>query len=625
MIIYQNPKLQFLKDVDDNRVDEILLKSFERNLGHRVGKSEVSAFRNSLDSIGKILRDNVFEDDIGVSIEYVIPQTSKRIDVILTGQTVEGRETAVIVELKQWQQAQRSPKADMVTTFLGGGLRDTPHPSYQAWSYTYLLEQFNEVVYSEDIGIHPCAYLHNCTDGTELRDPAFNEYLLKAPIFLRTEVPELKAFLRERLARGDKRGLMYRIEKGRLRPSKMLADAVVGMVQERPEFALIDEQKDVYETGMLLARRAVSAKDAPKQVLIVRGGPGTGKSVVALNLVTRLLGERISAQYVSRNQAPRDVYGEKLRGTHTRAKVSLLFRGSGSYHAAPPGVMDCLIVDEAHRLTEKSGLYGTDGVNQIMEVIRSARCSVFFIDENQRVTLRDIGAVAEIRKWADSLKAEVTEMELQSQFRCGGSDGYLAWIDHMLQVRETANPTLEDINYDFRVFDCPDEMRRAIEEKNTGNSARLVAGYCWNWVSKNDPLAWDIEIEGTSFRARWNLSEHGMKWIIEPESIRDVGCIHTCQGLELDYVGVIIGPDLTVRDGVVVPNVSARARTDKSVFGWKKRSTTDPIGTRAITDSIIKNTYRTLMSRGMKGCYVYASDPELSAWLKRGQASDLNI
>ncbi len=134
-----------------------------------------------------------------------------------------------------------------------------------------------------------------------------------------------------------------------------------------------------------------------------------------------------------------------------------------------------------------------------------------------------------------------------------------------------------------------------------------------------------IEIDGTPFRARWTLSEHGMKWIIEPESIRDVGCIHTCQGLELDYVGVIIGPDLTVREGVVVPNVSARARTDKSIFGWKKRSATDPIGTRAITDSIIKNTYRTLMSRGMKGCYVYASDPELSAWLKRGQAPYNNV
>src|SRR5690606_29646125 len=142
--------------------------------------------------------------------------------------------------------------------------------------------------------------------------------------------------------------------------------------------------------------------------------------------------------------------------------------------------------------------------------------------------------------------AKITEMKLESQFRCNGSDGYLAWLDNTLQIRETANQTLEGIDYDFKIFDDPAELHQAIVEKNKAkNKARVVAGYCWNWISRKDP-SWK-DIKRGDYEATWNLNDHGQAWIIHPESVSEVGCIHTSQGLELDYVGVIIGPDLIMR------------------------------------------------------------------------------
>jgi DUF2075 family protein len=242
---------------------------------------------------------------------------------------------------------------------------------------------------------------------------------------------------------------------------------------------------------------------------------------------------------------------------------------------------------------------------------------VFFVDNDQRVTLLDIGHTDELRRHALDLGAEVTELELSSQFRCNGSDGYLAWLDHTLDIRETANQTLGSAEYDFRVFDNPAELHSLVELKNRANNrSRVVAGYCWKWPSKRDPQAWDIELPQFDYRRRWNLDKDGSLWIVTPGSVEQVGCIHTCQGLELDYVGVIIGPDLACRDGHIVTDATKRATSDQSVKGLKAKLRTEPESARALADAIIKNTYRTLMTRGMKGCYVYCTDAPLAAYLR---------
>ncbi len=308
-----------------------------------------------------------------------------------------------------------------------------------------------------------------------------------------------------------------------------------------------------------------------------------------------------------------------LTGSFRKSHIDNLFKGSGVYTDTDANVFDALIVDEAHRLNEKSGMFQNLGENQIKEIINAAKFSVFFIDEDQRVTFKDIGETGAIKEWANRLGATVHQLELQSQFRCNGSDGYLAWIDNTLEVRETANETLEGINYDFRVFDSPNELRDAIFEKNRiNNKARIVAGYCWNWISKNDAMLKDIAIEEHGFAMKWNLASDGNLWILKPDSVNEVGCIHTCQGLETDYIGVIIGPDFVIRDGVAVTDAGKRARTDASIKGYKSLLRENPSAAKQKADAIIKNTYRTLMTRGMKGCYIYCTDEETNAWFKAG-------
>jgi DUF2075 family protein len=296
---------------------------------------------------------------------------------------------------------------------------------------------------------------------------------------------------------------------------------------------------------------------------------------------------------------------------------SNLFKGSGSYVSARTNEFDALIVDEAHRLNEKSGLYANLGENQIKEIIQASKCSIFFIDEDQRVTLKDIGRKEEIRQWAVRQNAKVYETNLASQFRCGGSDGYLSWLDHTLQIRETANEILEDDSYEFKVVDDPNQLAALIEEKNKiNNKARMVAGYCWDWRSKKNPDQYDIIIPEANFKRKWNLASYGSLWLVDPNSVSEIGCIHTCQGLELDYIGVIIGPDLIVRKGRVLTDASKRSFMDASIKGYKAQLREDKLGTLATLDTIIKNTYRTLMTRGMKGCYLYCTDPETAAYFK---------
>ena len=258
------------------------------------------------------------------------------------------------------------------------------------------------------------------------------------------------------------------------------------------------------------------------------------------------------------------------------------------------------------------------GENQIKEIIHAGKCSVFFIDESQRVTLKDIGSVREIRKWAEKEKAQITEMELVSQFRCNGSDGYLAWLDHILEIRDTANFDMENIDYDIRILDSPENMQDLIIERNrtSHNKARILAGYCWNWnkEGKNDPNVYDIQIG--DFRISWNL-KNTTTYAIDEDSIHEAGCIHTSQGLEFDYVGVIIGDDMRYENGHVITDFNKRARTDDSLKGIKKLYKENPELAKKEADEIIKNTYRTLMTRGMKGCYVYCTDQRLAAYLKK--------
>lgn len=622
MIVYAATKQQFLKDNDNDDIEEVILRHFKEATGKTVGRSEIRSWQGSLTYMAKVLRDEGLPSDAGLAIELHIPQSSKRIDFLLTGRDENQAKKAVLIELKQWSKASATTKDAIVKTALGGGLVETIHPSYQVWSYAALLEGFNEAVYDKSIEIRPCAYLHNYVSDGIIDSAHYEPHISKAPLFLKgpDELTKLRSFLKKHIAHGDNKEVLYELSDGKIRPSKALAEALEGLMTGKPEFVLIDDQKAIFESALAAASEA--SDQAPK-VLIIEGGPGTGKTVLAINLLVRLTELRLLSKYVSKNAAPRKVYESKLVGTIKRSHFSNFFSGSGAFIDTEPNTFDALIVDEAHRLNEKSGLYGNLGENQIKELIESAKCSIFFIDEDQRVTLSDIGSKQAIRAFAKAKGAEVEEYVLSSQFRCSGSDGYMAWLDDVLGIRSTANPTLNTSEYEFKVFDSPQALHDAIDEKNHGNKARVVAGYCWPWLSKKDSKATDIAI-GNDYARQWNLDQDGSLWIIAENSIEQVGCIHTCQGLEVDYIGVIIGPDLVVRDGRVVTSPHERDKNDKSIRGWKKLMKEQPALAQQDTDLIIKNTYRTLMTRGMKGCYLYCTDQETAQYFESRLARHSN-
>ena len=619
MLVYEGVKSGFIDDVNLNRIVDKIYDKYKQFFG-RTSESQLNSWKNSMQYMRGVLDDREIPDNAGVAIEFNIPTTSKRIDFILSGRDNNKKDSVIIIELKQWETCTAVEGKDaIVSTFTGGGIREVAHPSYQAMSYANLIKDFNETVQLDDIGLYPCAFLHNydLRDDDPICSSQYQEYINEAPMFGTNDFEKLRKFIKRYIVEGDDRELLYKIENGKIRPSKRLQDSLAKMLQGNKEFNMIDEQKVIYEDAIRMAIDTVASNS--KNVLVVQGGPGTGKSVLAINLLVELTKRGMTSFYVTKNAAPRAVFRDKLKGSFKITYINNLFQGSGQFTEAETNEVNVLVVDEAHRLNAKSGMFQNLGENQIKEIINASNFSIFFIDEDQKVTLKDIGSVDEIKKYAQELGAGIRIVELESQFRCNGSDGYLSWLDNLLEIRNTANFDDMDFDYDFRVLDDPNEVRRLIEEKNReNNKSRMVAGYCWNWISegKNNTDIHDIVIPEYSFEMSWNLG-NSQTWAIDPMSVNEIGCIHTCQGLEFDYVGVIIGDDIRYEDGHIVTDYKKRASTDQSLKGINKIAKEDgQEEANRVADSIIKNTYKTLMTRGMKGCYVYCTDKHLSEYFK---------
>ena len=609
MIIYRATKKQFVTDVFNNTIADNIDEAFCEHLGRHTSPNEVRSWQNSMQYMSRVVNTPELPDDTGVAIEYQIPLTAKRVDFIVSGLNSQKREQLVIIELKQWENAEPTPKPGVVVTKFQHGKAEVAHPSYQAWSYAYMLQNYNMTIQERGVDICPCAYLHNYAPDGMINGKLYEDYVVKAPVFLKNDAARLQDYILRYVRYCSPEDVLWKIDNGKLRPSKQLADSLTSMLRGNDEFMMLDDQKVVYESAVFLAKKAQQGK---KQVLIVEGGPGTGKSVLAINLLVNLTAEGIASQYVTKNSAPRAVYSVKLSGSFKKTYIDNLFVGSGTFTETMPDTMGALIVDEAHRLNLKSGLFSNKGENQIKEIIKTARFSVFFVDDCQRIHMKDIGSVQSIKQYADEMGADVHMEHLSSQFRCNGSDGFLSWLDNALQIRETANIRLTAEDYDFRIYDSPTEMFEEVKRKNQiNNKSRVVAGYCWDWNSKQNHAAYDIVIPEFGFRKQWNFDSNE-PWLIGEKSIDQIGCIHTCQGLELDYVGVIVGPDLSYNNNRVITDGFKRSPNDQSLKGFKAMVRKNPTEALQAADAIIKNTYRTLMTRGMKGCYVYFCDKALA-------------
>ena len=613
----------------NNQIAELLREEFFKQFGYKPSQNEVMSWRNSLLRVALIFQQANLNDN-GVFLEYQLPLSSKRIDVIICGKDSEGKKNSIIIELKQWEKcALTDYDSDYVVTWVGGGNRNVLHPSVQVGNYKYYLQENISAFYegTNPVKLYACSFLHNYNYYTTdpIFDTRFKTALDKFPVYTADDTADLTAFLANRLDKGDGMGILAEIESSKQRPSKKLLSQVSTAIKEKlqgdlrvfgnlrvsNDYILLDEQLVVYDTVISIIKKGLN--DKQKHAIIVKGGAGTGKSVIGLQLLADLTALGKNAHYATGSKS----FTETLRKI-IGAGATSLFKYFMSYGAALPNEIDVLLMDESHRIRERTGYPAkATGNLQIFDLIRASKVSVFFIDDLQVVRKGEVGSCAFIKEQALVQNCKVYEYELEAQFRCGGSDGYTNWIDNTLQVRKTANALWgKDDNFEFKIFGSPEELEKAIRLKQgEGFSARMMAGFCWPWADELKPdgsLIDDVQI-GRYIRP-WNAREGltGMKkgipksqfWAYDPNGIDQVGCVYTAQGFEFDYAGVIIGTDLKYN-----PNTSTWEGHPENSFDSQVKTSTDFL-------QLVKNTYRVLLTRGMKGCYVYFIDKETEKFFR---------
>ena len=629
LLIYDAPQKDFVRDVLLNKFADTLQENFLKSYGRKAGDSEF----NSWVDTGKVIK-NLIElgnlENVYVSFEYQVPYTQKRIDCLLFGKNKHGKGIVIHIEMKQWTDVEALEcEGNFVETYTGHDKRKVAHPSQQVQGYNNYLLGFVEIFEENEVNLFGCAYCpnYNKKEGQGLFDIKYRQVLDKYPIYTKNDIEKLADRLKELLGQEDGFDIFNKFMESPIRPSRKLLDNASTVIKRESDFNLLDDQ--IYARNVIVDKIKKSETNNEKSVVIVKGGPGTGKTVIALHILAEFAGhkdKKYKIFFSSRSKPLIEAIKHKMERGQKVGDVNakILFTGLEPY--APTIVseneLDILIIDEAHRIGEKSGNrftkkeHRTD-MSQVEQLIRCAKTSIFFIDDKQTIRGAEVGNTKIIKKTGELLKRNIEEVELTSQFRCNGSDNYLDWLEHVLGYTAEKKILKKEDNFDFQIIDSPNVLYEIIKEKNSLNrtSARLVAGYCWHWSNKlnsKGELVNDVKIG--DFELPWET--HGditppegyvkwYEWAYKPEGIKQIGCIYTAQGFEFDYIGVIVGSDLKYdkENDCLVANING---------------TKDPTLKRSKEkfDEYVKNIYRVLMSRGMKGCYVYFVDKEVETFFK---------
>ncbi|MBM3898380.1 MAG: DUF2075 domain-containing protein [Thaumarchaeota archaeon] len=617
MRLFAGTSNQFITDTIHNQIADKLKNEFFNHFRYYPPLSEVNSWRNSLRAISQVFQYAGLVNQ-GIILEYQLPLTSKRLDCLICGRDSGYKDNAVIIELKQWGACEEA-SGEKVITWVAGGKREVLHPSIQVGQYQMYLEDAHEAFHegANPIALDACAYLHNynCYPGDVLFAEKFKQTLGRWPIFAANDVDRLKDYLTTKLEQGSGIDVLRRIEESKYRPSKKLMEHVEGVIRGKKEYILLDEQMIVYDKVFSSAKEGFHNKQ--KTIIIVKGGPGTGKSVIAINLMADLLRQEYNAHYVTGSRA----FTETLRQI-IGSRGTALFTYSNSYSEAEENAVDVLIVDEAHRLRKKSQNRFTPrnkrrDIPQIGELIKATKVSAFFIDDYQIVRPGEIGSVQYIKEYAGKNDCKIFEYELEAQFRCNGSEAFVNWVNNTLGIRPTANVIWnQHEEFDLRIFNAPEDLEKAIREKvQAGYTGRVMAGFCWEWSNPNPDGTLKNDVAIGNYRRPWNAKPETRKlasgipksnlWAYDSNGIYQVGCVYTAQGFEFDYAGVIFGNDL-VYD---FDKGEWEGIPDNSADTVVKRS-------RDQFSELVKNTYRVLLSRGMKGCYIYFVDKDSERFFK---------
>ncbi|HNT29557.1 MAG TPA: DUF2075 domain-containing protein [bacterium] len=621
MLVYSDSTDQFMGDVRRNVLTSVMQDKYYLMLGRHPGAAEVAAFQNSLPRVGDLIELAQLTDN-HIVLEYQIPYNQNRIDCFLFGKDARGQKNVFLIELKQWSSVRSLPdEGNFVETYTGGGSRVVPHPSQQTRGYSEYLRNFVAAFEGDEaLTLYSCAYCHNYRreDDAGLYDTVYRDILERYPVYSMQDTMALAGQIRELLQGGSGFEIFNRFMQSPVRPSQKLLDNVAKVVRQEVVFSLLNEQ--LVAKNLIWSKLRKFEKDHHKTAIIVHGGPGTGKSVIAVNLLADAArrGKRV---FYGCKSKPFIEGLKKLVGPDGRMLFSNLYRFLPSKVAE--NEIDLVLIDEAHRIEHTSNHRFTrpqdkTDMPQVDQLIRCAKTAVFFIDDRQNVRSREIGHSDLIREAAKRLECQLEEVTLETQFRCMGSNDYLLWLESVLGYTKEKRVFDPSGQFDFRIMDSPAEIYRLLAqfEARKPNSARMVAGFCWPWsdhLDRNGKLVNDVVIG--DFAMPWET--HGKitrppdgyvnwyAWAYKPEGFKQVGCIYTAQGFEFDYIGVIIGGDLrydSATDSLVTDITATRDTTlRRDAAGF---------------DMHVRNIYRTLLTRGIKGCYVYCVDEEVRKYLK---------
>ena len=612
MQLYAGTSKDFINEATRNGIASKLQSEFLSAFHYKPAIQEVQSWQNSLYRMAVALQQGNFLDH-GVLLEYQLPLSSRRLDCMVAGENAEGQAYSVIVELKQWSDVEESNAEDCVTTWVAGSKKDILHPSRQVGQYEEYLRDMHSVFVRGEVGLRSCAFLHNLSysQKNEIYSDRHAAVLKKYPAFAGDQQDQLLTYMDAHLSGGRGEVVLEQVLKSKFLPSKKLLEHTSQVVKDQNAYVLLDSQQVVFAKVLAETREGAKASKLKKTVVLVHGGPGTGKSVIALHLLGRLSGEGLSVMHLTGSKA----FTENMRKiVGSKAAAQFGYFNVNKRGELPPNQFDALVLDEAHRIRDTSKDRFTkaadwSGLPQIDELIHIARVTVFFIDDRQIVRPGEVGSSDLIRAAAKRAGTKLLEYELESQFRCSGSDGFINWVDNTLDIRRTANVLWKLTDpYDFQIVPTIEELEAKIRSKATeGASSRLVAGFCWPWSDPNADGTLPPDVKVGEWEMPWNARPDGKRlakdvppsnfWASAPGGLNQVGCVYTAQGFEFDYVGIIFGLDL---------------RYDWDTNQWisDKKQSHDTVVKRSGEQflELVKNTYRVLFTRGIKGCYVHFMD-----------------
>lgn len=613
MHIYDDRVGEFIPDANAHTFAEKLAANFRRRYGQHATESEVKSWQHSLGAFAHAL-DGVGMDDAWVVLEYQLPLSSSRIDALLLGRDATRCPNAVLLEFKQWDGCEEHYVPGAIR--LGG--EEKLHPSAQVRAYRRYLQDTHEAFADGAARLSSCAFLHNvrALDTSSFHAERYTALLLDSPSFTADRVEELTHFVGERTRFGAEPRFVDAVLSSRYRPSKTLLANVADSIQGHEPWHLLDEQLLVF--NRILADIESAHRRGQKRIICVTGGPGSGKSVIAVQAVGAAAARGYAVVHATGSKA----FTTNLRGIVGPA-ADAVFRYTHNFRDAPPNSVDLVICDEAHRLRQKTQ-FGPSVYSltpQMVEIINAANVSVFLLDPHQSVRLNETGSVANITAYAKRQGIPVSYYDLDIQFRCAGSEAYVRWVEGAFGLAPLAPATWHhNGDYEVRIVDSPHDLERAIRTRAAqGHSARLVAGFCWPW---SDPrpdgsLVHDVTIGDWSMP--WNRKPPEMckkrgtqpkpaahpytLWATQPSGLDEVGCIYSAQGFEFDYVGLIVGRDLRW-DASRQRWVPDLAQNEDSSF--KRGLTKNP----ELAVQQLAHVYRVLSTRGMKGTYFYFLDKD---------------